>query len=108
MADYEKIRNELNTAGISVFAAAVDDLEKTQEVQKDLGFPVAYGVTKHHADLLGAWWDERRGFIQPTELIVNRQGTVLSATYSTGPVGRLDANDALSLVRILESRRKKG
>ena len=32
-------------------------------------------------------------------------GKVLSATYSTGPVGRMDAGDALKLVKFLEKKK---
>ena len=108
MAGFEKLQDEFHAEGISVFAAAVDGAEDTLAVQKELSFPVAYGVTKDDADKLGAWWDERRGFIQPSEFILRRDGRVLSATYSTGPVGRLDAGDALGLVKILVARSKKG
>ncbi len=107
MAGYEKAREQFSEAGISIFAAAVDDREKTEEVQKDLGFPVAHGITREQGDAMGAWWDERRDFIQPSEFVLRGDGRVLSATYSTGPVGRLDANDALALVKILAARQKK-
>ena len=107
MAAYEKIGDDLRDLGVSILAASVDDREKSREVQADLSFPIAVGVTRADADAVGAWWDNRRGFIQPSEFILDRDGTVLSATYSTGPVGRLDAADALSLVRILEAGRKK-
>ena len=76
-------------------------------VQAELSFPVAHGVTRDVADAIGAWWDTRRDFIQPSEFILDSSGRVLSATYSTGPVGRLDAKDALSLLRILKARSKR-
>ena len=107
MAGYEKLAGDFAAAGISVYAASVEDKEKTGEVQKDLGFPVAHGIQRAQGDAIGAWWDERRDFIQPSEFVLRRDGRVLSATYSTGPVGRLDAADALSLVKILNARAKK-
>ena len=107
MAGYEAQKAAFDELGISIYAAAVDDVEKTREVAKDLSFPVAHGVTHEDADRVGAWWDGRREFIQPSEFILDGRGRVLSATYSTGPVGRLDAEDALSLVKILAARRKQ-
>ena len=107
MAGYEKLAGDFTAAGISVYAASVDDEEKTGEVQKDLGFPVAHGIQRAQGDAIGAWWDERRDFIQPSEFVLRQDGRVLSATYSTGPVGRLDAADSLSLVKILNARAKK-
>ena len=106
MAGYQKKLPELREAGVSVFAAAVDSPEKTREVQDGLDFPVAHGVVRADADAIGAWWDERRGFIQPSEFILDGRGRVLSATYSSGPIGRLGAADTLSLVKILKARRK--
>ena len=107
MAGYEKQKAELEALSISVYAASVDSADKTAEVQGSLSFPVARGVTRQHADAIGAWWDGRRDFIQPSEFILDRGGRVLSATYSTGPVGRLDCGDALSLVKILAARKQK-
>ena len=107
MAGYEKLAADFAELGISVYAASVDDEEKTGEVQKDLGFPVAHGIQRAQGDAIGAWWDERRDFIQPSEFVLRQDGRVLSATYSTGPIGRLDAGDALSLVKILNARAKK-
>ncbi len=106
MAGFQDKLAELGEAGISVYAAAVDPPDKTKEVQEGLDFPIAHGVTREDADAVGAWWDARREFIQPSEFILDAGGRVLSATYSSGPVGRLDAGDALSLVKILKARRK--
>ena len=106
MAGYEAEKAAFDELGIAVYAAAVDDVDQTREVAKDLSFPVAHGVTREDADRIGAWWDERRNFIQPSEFILDGRGRVLSATYSSGPVGRLGAGDALSLVKILAARSK--
>lgn len=105
MAGFEALRSELAEKGISVAAASVDPEDKALEVAGELSFPVAHGVNHRDADAIGAWWDERRNFIQPSEFILRRDGTVVSATYSTGPIGRLDAKDALSLIGFLEARR---
>ncbi|MEM6707859.1 MAG: hypothetical protein AAF648_03665 [Pseudomonadota bacterium] len=88
-----------------MFAAAVDSLEDTQPVAAPLSFPVAYGVDRGLGDRLGAWWDTRRHFIQPTEFLVTGAGRVLGATYSNSPVGRMDSAEVLNLLDILRSRR---
>jgi peroxiredoxin len=106
LAGYEKLKDDFEQESISVLGASVDDREKSERVQADLSFPIAYGLTKGQVDCVGAWWDQRRGFVQPSEFILDNKGIVLSATYSTGPVGRLDAADALSLVKILKARSK--
>ncbi len=82
-------------------------MDKATDVQEELGFPIAYGVTREQADAIGAWWEDRRDIIQPSEFVLDGDGKVLSATYSTGPVGRMDAGDALKLVKFLERKRNK-
>ena len=106
MAGYEEQRDALEAAGISIVGASVDSRDDASEVQQELSFPIAYGVTRSHAEAIGAWWDGKRDFIQPSEFLL-RGDRVVGATYSTGPVGRMEAVDVLRLVEILESRRKK-
>ncbi len=50
---------------------------------------------------------DRRTIIQPSEFVLNGNGKVLSGTYSTGPVGRMDADDALGLVKFLDKKRNE-
>ena len=69
-----------------------------------LGFPVAYGVTREQGDRIGAWWEERRGHIQPSEFVLTQKGRVLGSLYASSPVGRMDPEETLSLMRILASR----
>jgi len=68
---------------------------------------VAYGVTRQQADALGAWWDDRRDFIQPTEFMLTRKGKVMFSTYSNAPVGRLDPAETLTLIKFLNAQRSK-
>lgn len=71
----------------------------------ELGFPVAFGVTREMGDRIGAWWEERRGHIQPSEFLLTRSGRVLGSMYSSSPVGRMDPEETLGLVRILAKSR---
>ena len=59
LADFERMKDELVANSIAVYAASSDTLEHVQEVQRELSFPIAYGVTREHADALGPWWEER-------------------------------------------------
>ena len=76
------------------------------KLAEPLGFPVAYGMTRNDADLVGAC-EERRNHIQPSEFVVNQRGKALMSTYSTSPIGRMDPEEALSLVRFLNTQRQK-
>ena len=89
-----------------MIAASVDDEEKAGEVAADVTFPVAHGVTRADADALGAWWEDRRNIIQPTELLIDSDGKICVSSYSDGPLGRMDAADVIKLVKLYESRKK--
>lgn len=104
MAGFEALKKEFADEGVSVFAASVDSEEHVAEVQKELSFPVFGGVTREIADRLGSWWEARRDIIQPSEFVLDPGGKVLSATYSSGPIGRLDAADALWLIQFMKKR----
>ncbi len=85
----------------------MDSEEKTAEVASDLSFPVAHGVTRDQGDTIGAWWDERRDHIQPSEFLLTGNGRVMFSTYSSSPVGRMDPEETLTLIKFLDARRKQ-
>ncbi len=91
--------------GVSVYAASVDTGDKASEVAAELSYPVGQGVSRETADLLGAWWEDRRGIIQPTQFLLRRDGSIIQSTYSDGPLGRLDAPDVCGLVKFLISQK---
>ena len=83
----------------------MDTEEDTLQVAQRLGFPVAYGMTREQGDAIGAWWEERRDHIQPSEFVLGPGGSVLWSTYSNSPVGRMDPEETLTLIRFLNERR---
>ncbi len=93
---------ELEKLGAKVIAATTEPLEKAQDVADKVSLPIAYGVTREQADSLGAWWEDRRQLIQPSNFVLNDAGKVLSATYSSGPIGRLEAVDAIRFIQFQE------
>jgi peroxiredoxin len=110
LADFQAKMPELKELDISVIALSVDPLDKAREVaeQSHLEFPLAYGLkVPDDAERIGAWWDDKRPMIQPSEFILSGSRKVFSATYSTGPIGRLKAEDAITLVRFINSQRKQ-
>ncbi len=107
MAGFEFWKAQLTAAGVKVFAASVDPLDKAKEVAAALSFPVGYGVTRAQAEQLGSWWEDKRQVIQPSEFLIGQGGKVLSATYSSGPIGRVEATDVVRMVNFLEAQAKK-
>ena len=86
------MKSELKAMECSIYAISVDNLEQaTEVVGKGLTFPVAYGATKDDGDAMGSWWteDHHGGYIQPSEFLLGRGGTVLGSMYASGPVGRM-------------------
>jgi hypothetical protein len=86
-------------------AASVDTGEDAAKIAADLGFPVGQGVTREMAASLDSWWEDRRSIIQPSEFILDREGNVLTSTYSSGPVGRIAADAALGVIKFYASKK---
>lgn len=107
MVGFRQLQGELAALGAGVIAASVDAIDKAGEVQADVTFPVAYGVTREIADVLGSWWEERRSIIQPSEFIIDDVGKVIASSYSDGPLGRMDAADVLRMLRSREQAKHK-
>jgi hypothetical protein len=89
-----------------VIAATAEPEDKVREGTANLSFPVGFGVTKSQAESLGSWWEDRRQIIQPSNFVLNAEGKVLSATYSTGPIGRLEAVDAVRFIQFQEKQKQ--
>ena len=98
---YEAHIDALKAMGLSVYAASSDALDKAVEVAAGLSFPVAWGIDQDLATSLGAFWDKQKNFIQPTELLVNKTGQLISSTYSSSPLGRTDPKEVLVLLNYL-------
>ncbi len=93
--------------GVSLFAGSVDSEEETLEVSHNLNFPVAWGMTRDMGDAIGAWWEERRDHIQPSEFLLTNSGRVAASTYSNSPVGRMDPDETVTLMKFLTRKRTK-
>lgn len=98
----------MESAGLGyVLAASIDTGDNAKEVADGLSFPIAEGVTRKQADLLGSWWEDRRGIIQPSEFLLDGDGKVLTSSYSSGPLGRIEAEDIIKLVGLFERRKQE-
>tara|TARA_R110001606_G_scaffold266107_1_gene415075 strand:+ start:167 stop:484 length:318 start_codon:yes stop_codon:yes gene_type:complete len=102
---FEKEAENLRKIGASIYAASVDNEEKAAELAADLSYPVGYGLTRADADSIGAWWEERRSIFHATEFLLGQDGTVMSSTYSSGPIGRMDAQDVVKMINFRESQK---
>ena len=108
LAAYEAKHAELAALGATIYATSVDTFEQAQEVvSRGLTFPVAYGTTREESEVVGAWWEGERGFIQPAEFLLGRGGVVLGSMYASGPVGRMGADEVAHLITTRERRRRE-
>jgi len=105
LVGFEKLKQEFDAIGAKIVTASIDPIDKAREVAADVSFPVGYGVTREMADKIGAWWEDRRSIIQPSEFILGADGKVIVSSYSDGPLGRIDAADAIRLIKFYESRK---
>ena len=108
MAAYQNSLDALGELGVTVIAATVDDREAVSDMVREEGltFPVAHGVTQETVASLAPWWteDPRHGrYLQPMEFLVRRD-TVLGSMYASGPIGRMDVEQALAFIRSREQR----
>jgi hypothetical protein len=85
----------------------VDDEKKTSEVAASLSFQVAWGVSREDGEKIGAWWEPVRNCIQPSEFLLGKTGKVMFSNYSNSPVGRMDPEETLVLIKYLNEQRKK-
>lgn len=89
-------------------AASVDSLEDAQKIvdRYKLSFEIGYGL--HARDIsasIGAFYDEKDGFLHATGFIINPQGEIANGVYSTLSLGRLVPKDCLGFI---DFYRKKG
>ncbi|MBI4638657.1 MAG: redoxin domain-containing protein [Candidatus Rokubacteria bacterium] len=109
MAAFEKAQPRLGEDGITIIAASTDPLEKAKETvaAHSLTFPVGYGLPlRETAATLGAFYEERRGFLQSTGFLVKPDKTIAVAQYSSGPIGRLVWQDVVGLVQFYNKQAK--
>lgn len=104
MDGYEEQKGALESLGAQVVAASVDTGDDAKKVAASVSFPILEGVTREIAERIGAWWEDRRGIIQPSEFILDSTGKILTSTYSSGPVGRIPASAAVSLIEFYQSK----
>jgi peroxiredoxin len=101
LADFQTRISEFEEKKIRIIGASTDNLEDAQKMaeRRKLTFPLAYGMdAKEFADMTGAFFDDKKGFLHATAFIIRPDGTLEDVVYSTGPLGRLTAADTLMLI----------
>jgi peroxiredoxin len=106
LAAFEEKKRDIEALGAKLVAASVDPLDKAKETAAQLSYPLAYGLTRADAERIGAWWEDRRGIIQPADFIVGADGTIKASSYSSGPIGRMEPGDVIRVLEFYEKQAK--
>jgi len=84
-----------------------EDARKMVEKHK-IKFPVVYAMdVRKEAEKIGAYFDIEGGYFQPANFIL-RNEKVVQLTYSSGPLGRLQAQQVPMLVGHYREQEKGG
>lgn len=107
LAGFQRASEKLAEAGIKVVALSVDDEPTTAgTIEKHkLNFPVGHSADADKvAAITGAYTNETPHHLQTTGFLLDPDGRVLNAVYSSGPIGRLVAEDVIGMVTYLKSK----
>ena len=109
LAAFARAADKFAGEDIKVTSVSVDDREKTEALieKYKLGFPVAYGADARAVSAAtSAFVNDDPVYLQATGFVLNPEGRIVTAVYSTGAIGRLLPDDVLGLVRHLKSSSK--
>ena len=94
----------------NVVAASIDSQQEALKAieQLKLSYPVAHGLNAREiAKQTGAFFSSAKEYIHATGFILDAEGKVAEAVYSTGPIGRLTAKDSLALLTHLNEEKSR-
>ncbi len=108
MVDFAVHAGSFIDAEIKVVAASVDSIDSVASLKKGLrvGFPM-YGEVDAAAvaESTGAFVQSGdRTFLHATGFVLNPEGKIATAVYSTGPIGRLTPTEVLRMVLFARSQ----
>jgi len=107
LGGFQRASEKLAANGIKVVALSVDDEATTVgTIEKfKLSFPVGHSADAEKvASLTGAYTNAAPRFLQSTGFVLDPEGRILNAVYSSGPLGRLVAEDVIGMVAYLKSQ----
>ncbi len=82
----------------------MDDEKTSSELVEKLrlDFPIAHSADADEvADTLGSYLNDEPRYVQSTGFVLAPDGTVVTAVYSSGAIGRLLPDDVIGLVRYM-------
>jgi len=107
LSGFARAKAKLDELGIKAVALSVDNkVDAAALVEKHrLNCPVGYGVDADRiAASTGAYVNDSPRYLQSTGFVLDPNGKVVTAVYSSGAIGRLVAEDVIGFVRYVKSK----
>ena len=107
MADFNERRADLKERGVRIAAASIDSEADAEKFRSAGGYdvPIAYGLDLEAvSSATGAFYDPNRPCLHATGFILRPDGTISTAVYSTGSIGRLTAADSIGHIDFRRSQ----
>lgn len=105
LMDFQRAQEQLKEIGVDVVALSVDPLDQAQQTveRHKLTFPVLYGLDVYKvAEQIGAFINENPLSLQATGFVLQPDGTIAVAVYSSAAIGRLVAADTINFIKYLQ------
>ena len=104
---FSRAHDTLAELGVKIVALSVDDEATTSALVKthDLRFPVGHSVDVDRvAAATGAYTNASPKYFQSTGFVLDPDGRVITAVYSSGAIGRLVPADVVGFIRYVKSQ----
>jgi peroxiredoxin len=92
---------EFRKMGVEVLAASAQPVDRARETVNALrlSFPLGCAIDpKDFSRKTGAFYEAKDGYAQPTGFVLDLEGKIVNAVYSSRAIGRLVAKDCLGLI----------
>jgi len=111
LAAFQRRSDKLDELGVRIVAFSVDGEPATSALieKHGLRFPVGFGADADAiAAATGAFVNDDPRYLQSTGFVLDPNGAVVTAVYSSGAIGRLVPDDVLGFVSHLKSKAPQG
>ncbi len=106
MADYQRLYKEFQQHDIGLIMASVEDHATSTALlaRHGVDLPFAFGLdAKEMSRAVGCYYDASDEYTEATGFMLQPDKKVYLGAYSTGVVGRIRADNALSVIRYYQT-----
>ena len=107
LLDFESNMEEFRKMGVEVLAASAQSAESARETVNALrlSFSLGCGIDPtEFSRKTGAFYEAKDGYVDATGFILDPEGRIVNAVYSSRAIGRLVAKDCLGLIAHLAKK----